>query len=437
MDLRLAPVSSGTSTAISRSRKGSTAVVVVALLVGGCGSATVAPGPSTTGRASQSAAAAPSTFSTVSTPLASSASSSSHARSGINGKIVFYRTDDARSTNTPFMIDADGSNEIGLHDGGLMPGGWSPDGRRLLVAHLVTDRSPLPGAETAWIRPATVNADGSDFKVLDAYPDRKMQLAPVGWSGDGSRILLQSGGEDVIKSDMGLYTARSSDGADLVRIMDLPPGTNDIFLMSPDGSKILVITSTSDNDRALFLINADGTGHVDLTPPGMNAGNLEFYDGMAADWSPDGSAIAFAAQATLAEAGGLYLVCPDGCPRPFREPLRPTRLVSPDVGAVSAQWSPDGRQIAFSSRLRTNAQVWVIQRNGLGPRQLTDGADGSSSVVPVWSPDGKRLLFQRRLANEVTLWTMNADGRQQRQLSSTPLAADYVGGYQWWPAIGN
>jgi Tol biopolymer transport system component len=437
MDLRLAPVSSDTSTATSRSRKGSTAVVVVALLVGGCGSATVAPSPSATGRASQSGAAAPSTFSTVSTPLASSASSSSHARFGINGKIVFYRTDDARSTNTPFTIDADGSNEIGLHDGGLMPGVWSPDGRRLLVGHLVTDPSPLPGAETAWIRPATVNADGSDFKVLDAYADRKMQLAPVGWSGDGSRILLQSGGEDVIKADMGLYTARSSDGADLTRIMDIPTGTNDAFLMSPDGSKILVITSTSDDDRALFLINADGTGHVDLTPPGMNAGNLEFYDGTAADWSPDGSAIAFAAQASLAEAGGLYLVCPKGCPPPFREPQRPTRLVSPDVGVTSAQWSPDGREIAFSSKLRTNAQVWVIQRNGLGPRQLTDGADGSSSVVPVWSPDGKKLLFQRRLANEVTLWTMNADGRRQQQLSSTPLAADYVGGYRWWPAIGH
>ena len=429
MDRGLAPVSSGPSTTTSQRRRGSAAAIVVALLVGGCGSATVAPGPSATSRASQSAAAAPSIFSTVSTPPASSASSSSHARSGINGKIVFYRTDDARSTNTPFMIDADGSNEIGLHDGGLMPGVWSPDGRRLLVAHLVTDPSPLPGAETAWIRPATVNADGSGFKVLDAYPDRKMQLAPVGWSGDGSRILLQSGGEDVIESDMGLYTARSSDGADLVRIMDLPPGTNDIFLMSPDGSKILVITSTSDNDRALFLINADGTGHVDLTPPGTNAGNLEFYDGMAADWSPDGSRLAFGAATRVGDPSGLYVLYPDG------KGLH--RIVSPDIGAVSAQWSPDGDHIAFTSKLRAEAQVWVVQQNGTNLRQLTNGADGSTSIIARWSPDGKKLLFQRRLSNKVTLWTMNADGSGQKQLTTTPLAAEYVGGYAWWPAIGN
>jgi Tol biopolymer transport system component len=410
-------------------------LVSLAMLVSGCGSST--PGSSAIATtepivASTSTASATPTLSTPASPPRPP----SRTKPAVNGKIVFYGTDDARSRNTPFMIDADGSNETALHDDGLLPGIWSPDGRRLLVAHLVADPSPLPGAETAWIRPATVNADGSGFSVLDAYPDRKMQLAPVGWSGDGSRILLQSGSEDVIKADMGLYSARSSDGADLTRIMGTSPEQNDIFLVSPDGSKILVNSSTSDNDRALFMIDVDGSGHVDLTPPGMNATNLEFYDGTAADWSPDGSAIAFAAQATLAEAGGLYLVCPKGCPPPFREPQRPTRLVPPDVGAVSAQWSPDGRRIAFSSKLRANAQVWIIQREGVGLRQLTDGAGGSSSVIPVWSPDGKQLLFQRRLANKVTLWTMNADGSGQKQLTREPLASDYIGGYAWWPAIG-
>src|SRR5207237_6068883 len=110
---------------------------------------------------------------------------------------VFYRTDDARSTNSPFIIDADGTHETALHDGGLMPGIWSPGGCKLLVSHLVEDPSPLPGAEPAWIRPAVVNADGSGFEVPDAYPDRKMHLAPVGWSPDGSRVLAVSGGGDV------------------------------------------------------------------------------------------------------------------------------------------------------------------------------------------------------------------------------------------------
>ena len=95
------------------------------------------------------------------------------------------------------------------------------------------------------------------------------------------------------------------------------------------------------------------------------------------------------------------------------------------------------RAIAFTSPLRDSAQVWVAGMHGVRATQLTSGADGSTSVAPVWSPDGMKLLFQRRHDNVVTLWTMNADGTGQRQLSPTPLATDYVGGYAWWPAIGN
>ncbi|MEA2576906.1 MAG: hypothetical protein QOD78_494, partial [Chloroflexota bacterium] len=58
---------------------------------------------------------------------------------GGNGPIVFYRTDSARSTNTPFMVEPDGSHETALHDGGLVPGIWSADGAKLAITHLVTD----------------------------------------------------------------------------------------------------------------------------------------------------------------------------------------------------------------------------------------------------------------------------------------------------------
>src|SRR5580765_3497277 len=249
----------------------SSASMIVALSVTGCGMSTLTPSPSApTPHAAATAllaSPAPSIATPVSTPASTPSTSSLRVQAGINGKIVFYRTDDARSTNTPFMIDADGSHETPMHDGGLQPGVWSPDGRKLLVQHLVTDPAPTPGAETAWIRPATVNADGSGFRLLDAYPDRKMQLAPVGWSSDG-RILLSSGGEDVDPADMGLYSARSSDGGDLTRILATPRGHNDIFLVSPDRSKILVNRSTTDDDRALFVINADGTSLVDVRMPG-------------------------------------------------------------------------------------------------------------------------------------------------------------------------
>jgi Tol biopolymer transport system component len=68
-------------------------------------------------------------------------------------------------------------------------------------------------------------------------------------------------------------------------------------------------------------------------------------------------------------------------------------------------------------------------------QRLTDSADGYDSIVPVWSPDGRRLLFQRGREGTVTLWSMGADGTDQEQVSATPLAAEWIGGYQWLPAF--
>ena len=346
-------------------------------------------------------------------------------RLGGNGAIVFYRTDTARSTNTPFMVEPDGSHETALHDGGLLPGIWSPDGTKLAVTHLVPDASPLPGAETAWIRPAVFNADGSGFRILDAYPLRKMQLSPIAWSPDGSRIFVQSGGEDVDPADMGLYTIRASDGGDLSRILATPKGYNDHMAISPDGSRVLVLRSTTNLDGSLFVVNVDGTGQQQLTPPRAHAVDLQFYDGISDAWSPDGSRIALCAFTDSNGSTGLFVINPDGTDR--------KQIVSAATGAVSVQWSPDGKLLAFTSEVGPDDQIAVIHPDGTGLTRLTDGADGSKSVAPVWSPDGTKLLFQRKLAGQVSLWAMNADGTSKLQLTPTPVAADWVGGYAWSP----
>jgi hypothetical protein len=409
------------------------AVLVFGLLASGCAPGNIPPSPGATNQAAPSAVAAQSTAPTGS----ASATPQCLDRTGVNGRIVFNRTDDDRSTNSPFVIDADGSHETALHDGGLMPGIWSRDGCKLLVAHLVVDRSPLPGAETAWIRPAVVNADGSGFVVLDAYPDRKMQLAPIAWSADGSKIFLNSGGEDMNPSDVGLYTARSSDGGDLTRVMIPPPaaGTGQSFQMAPDGTHILVNEVLPRKDapdlNTLLVTNADGTGARRLSPddPNITLIDLEFWDAASEAWSPDGSRIAFCVHFLDTHQTGLFHINRNGFA------LR--QLVPQAVGAISARWSPGGQRIAITNEIGDDNQIWVIGPDGTGLTQLTDGADGSTSIVPVWSPDGSKLLFQRKKAGAVTLWTMNADGSDQKQLSPTPVAADWVGDYAWWPALGN
>jgi hypothetical protein len=346
-----------------------------------------------------------------------------------NGPIVFYRTDDARSKNTPFEISANGLNERKLREGGVLPGVLSPNVEQIAVFYLVKDPKPTPGRESDWLRPAIVNADGSGWRALDPAPGGKFHLQPIGWSADGSRLILGSGGDAVDPKDAGVFTVRASDGGDLTQVYAAAPGHHEGYTVSPDRSKLLGTTSTTDFDRALFVVNADGSGRVAITDPGLNVADLEFYDGISSDWSPDGSHLVFGAQ-TAAEPGdppGLYVERADGTNRHL--------IVQPEIGAVSAQWSPTGDLIAFTSKLRAGGQVWVVAPDGTGLRQLTDGSDGSTSIVPMWSPDGQALTFQRDLDDQVTLWTMASDGSSQRQLSPTPLAIDFVGGYDWWPAI--
>src|ERR1700674_5269610 len=71
------------------------------------------------------------------------------------------------------------------------------------------------------------------------------------------------------------------------------------------------------------------------------------------------------------------------------EPMEPTGAARRDH---SPEWSPDGRRLAFMSRVGPADQLFVLDLAGGGePRQLSSVAEGAAS--PVWSPDGSRIAF--------------------------------------------
>jgi Tol biopolymer transport system component len=73
-------------------------------------------------------------------------------------------------------------------------------------------------------------------------------------------------------------------------------------------------------------------------------------------------------------------------------------------------WSPDGEQIAFSSRRDGTEHIYVMQADGTGARRLTTTA--KSDDHPSWSEDGKRIVFGR----EGALFVVPAGGGAARRV---------------------
>ena len=114
----------------------------------------------------------------------------------------------------------------------------------------------------------------------------------------------------------------------------------------------------------------------------------------------------------------LYTITPGGTA---------TKIPGTISGDDYAAWSPDGSRIAFISGSSTNKEIFVMNADGTGRRQLT--ATPVAEEEPTWSPDGTRIAFASKdrdekdpdgtVASDLEIWAINADGNGLTQLTNT------------------
>lgn len=95
------------------------------------------------------------------------------------------------------------------------------------------------------------------------------------------------------------------------------------------------------------------------------------------------------------------------------------QLTSAPGNSVISDWSPDGQRIAFDSNRTGTVEVFTMRSDGSDVRQLTHL--GGFTGDPSWAPDGTRLVFANFPGPGLcctNLWTINADGTGLRQLTS-------------------
>lgn len=86
------------------------------------------------------------------------------------------------------------------------------------------------------------------------------------------------------------------------------------------------------------------------------------------------------------------------------------------TNASAASFAPDGK-IYFSSIMSGNDEIWSINQDGSGQRQLTNNA--ADEFAPIVSPDNNSVFFVSNKSGSAQLWRMNTDGSNQTQITQT------------------
>jgi serine/threonine-protein kinase len=143
--------------------------------------------------------------------------------------------------------------------------------------------------------------------------------------------------------------------------------TEDNPTWSRDGRRVTYRLIVAANDTRIVTRSADGQGAVEeIYAPGKGRSVLPL------DWSPDGSALAF-------DDGGLHVLHPAS-----------QRVDTVSRGRANAQFSPDGRLLAYSSEETGREEVYTISFPALTGKQQISTTGGR---LPQWSARSGELFF--------------------------------------------
>ena len=271
---------------------------------------------------------------------------------------------------------------------------FSPDGKQFAFVRGFTEH----GGRTLYV----ADADGRNVRQVATSGPPRLLVNPV-WSPDGRTVACSyslveehAGG----RPHMGVTAFNVADGAETRQLPGLWFEINHLAWL-PDGGGLLMTAA----ERELSPIQI-----WRLSYPGGEArrvtNDLNYYQGLS----------------VTADAGTLVTVQTDRVPNvwvaPTSDPARGRQVTTGTGkfdGYYGVTWSPDGR-IFYASVASGSWDIWVMNADGTGARQLTVGA--RSNYGPAVSPDGRHVVFlSNRAGGPFNIWRMDADGSNLKQLT--------------------
>jgi len=269
-----------------------------------------------------------------------------------------------------------------------------------------------------------INSNGTGLTQLtnNTEFDKVEHLGDPSIDYDGNKIAFahhdEGGGEIFVIN---------SDGTGLKQLTEFKtgPGCSEPSI-SGDGSKIAfrLVDFTTWN-RGIFVINSDGTGLKQLT-------DSDYFDEQPSI-NYDGSKIAFLGaddydfQYFVIDSDGTGLTQLTQNSNKFQDVNNGFPPSGPSI-------SDDGSKVAFEGYVGEDTEIFVINSDGTGLKQLTDNAE--NDWAPSISGDGGRIVFQRSPSQqegiaETQIFVINSDGT-----GLTKLTDDSEGSFMF-PSISD
>ena len=302
----------------------------------------------------------------------------------------------------------------------------SPDGR-LAVVTLQTVAPGFDGYRHALWLVATDGRSEPRQLTLGAKHDRHPRFSPDGrtlaFLSDRRSLLdaelVPPKADPKAREDVNQVHLLPLDGGEARRLTDLPRGV-DAFEWSPDGSRLVVLSSShgatrAEDDRRRGIDRVAEWGQRQGQPP---ASDYRFIDRL--EYMLNGSGF------TYDRTGHLWLVdVSTGAA---------SRLTDGPAVDGSPAWSPDGRRIAFASNRRRNADltperrdIHVVDVESRAVSAITRGPR-SMFTAPTWLPDGGSIAalghrMEGGSGSRNDIWLFAADGSDATPRGGRNLSA--------------